>query len=143
MVPLHANTPEDDVAELTRTPLRHAAVTRLAVVHGRRRRGQANFRTCATAASPGSRWPNVGVDRMMRRAGHDAIQMTLGFEKRAEGLTGDQVEQYALLPAASASQARLRSRTEPAEPNALVFPSDSLRRGRDSNPRSGFSPTPA
>jgi hypothetical protein len=42
----------------------------------------------------------LGVDRLMRRAGHDAIQTTLGYVKLAEDLSGGELgEPFAPLPA--------------------------------------------
>ena len=42
----------------------------------------------------------VGVDRIMRRAGHDAVQTTLGYVKQAEDMMGGELgEPFAALPA--------------------------------------------
>ena len=143
VVPLLANTPEDDVAELTRTHLRRAGISRPALFTDTATTVQANFRTWRDSGITWLAMANVGVDRIMRRAGHDAIQTTLGYVKQAEDLIGDLGEPFAPLPAALLSRSKPRSKSETAATNALVFPSETLRRGRDSNPRSGFSPTPA
>ncbi len=41
----------------------------------------------------------LGVDRVMRRAGHDEIGTTMGYVKQAEDLTGDLGSPFGQLPA--------------------------------------------
>jgi len=40
----------------------------------------------------------LGIDKIMRRAGHDGIQTTMGYVKQTEDLTGDLGQPFAPLP---------------------------------------------
>ncbi len=146
VVPLLASVPEDDVAELTRAHLRLAGVSRMALFVDSATTVQANFRSWRDSGITWLAMTGLGVDKIMRRAGHDVIQTTMGYVKQAEDVGGELGEPFAPLPEellASVSgppnpvpSGRVGPSIGPNWPN----PSKLLRRGRDSNPRQAFDP---
>ena len=79
----------------------------------------------------------VAVDKVMRRAGHDMVQTTMGYVKQAEYLTGDLGVPFGPLPRRS-------------WPPRSVGPTDIQQnrpenqcRRRESNPRPSAYETPA
>ncbi len=83
-----------------------------------------------------------GVDplKIMQRAGHKNFQTTQGYIREAESMGSGFGTPFPALPASLTEAAEVLP-PEPAakQPNSRA----KQRRGRDSNPRSGFSPTPA
>lgn len=214
VLPILTRVPEDAIAEMTRKHLRAAGVDRAALFINTDTTVQVNFRSWRDSGITWLAMTGLGVDKIMRRAGHDAVQTTLGYVKQAEDFTGGMLGQpFAPLPACLADPSAVeagrsdltpsggpkavrrkelgtidhvdaRRQSGPSAPASravdehpsravrghetgitrteangtfarsdasLVHPpvhpapmfSESLRRGRDSNPRSGFSPTPA
>jgi len=137
VVPTLSRIPEDAVAEHTRRHLRTAGITRTALQrHGDY--GSVNFRSWRDSGITWLAMSGVPMQAIMSRAGHYAIQTTLGYVKRAEDLSGGKLGQpFAPLPA---------SLVDPSAVHPLGHPegvsSKLLRRGRDSNPRSAFDRRP-
>jgi hypothetical protein len=61
---------------------------------------QANFRSWRDSGITWLAMSGLGVDKIMRRAGHDMVQTTMGYVKLAEDLTGDLGVPFGPLPAA-------------------------------------------
>ena len=60
---------------------------------------QVNFRSWRDSGITWLALSGVPVDRSMRRAGHDAVQTTMGYVKQAEDMTGGELgEPFAPLP---------------------------------------------
>ncbi len=77
----------------------------------------------------------LGVDKILRRAGHESIATTLGYVKRAKDLGGELGEPFAPLPAALLGETdRAKDWAKPATSStaAWKFQAESRRRGRDS-----------
>lgn len=99
VVPLLGRIPEDAVAEHTRRHLRAAGIARPALYVDTATTVQVNFRSWRDSGITWLAMSGVGVDRIMRRAGHDAVQTTMGYVKQAEDMTGGELgEPFAPLP---------------------------------------------
>ncbi|MCL2778279.1 MAG: hypothetical protein FWD73_09765 [Polyangiaceae bacterium] len=59
---------------------------------------QANFRSLRDSGITWLAMSGLGIDKIMRRAGHDGIQTTMGYVKQTEDLTGDLGQPFAPLP---------------------------------------------
>jgi len=95
---------------------------------------QASFRSWRDSGITWLAMSGVPMQAIMSRAGHDALQTTLGYVKRAEDLSaGTLGKPFAQLPESLVNPAAGHL---PGPPSSYV--SESLRRGRDSNPRSAF-----
>lgn len=86
------------LAERFRQHLENAKVTRPTLHASMRTHVQANFRTCRDSGLTWLAMSGLGVDKIMRRAGHDNVQTTLGYVKLAEDLTGNLDESFGPLP---------------------------------------------
>lgn len=138
VVPLLSRIPEDAVAEHTRRHLRLAGITRTALFTDTATTVQANFRSWRDSGITWLAMSGVPMQAIMSRAGHDALQTTLGYVKRAEDLSGGTLGQpFAELPEClvNPSVGHL-----PVHPEAMS--ARTLRRGRDSNPRQAFDLRP-
>jgi len=112
----------------------------------------ANFRSWRDTGITWLALKGVDVAKIQRRAGHDEISTTLGYVKMAEDLTGSIGEPFPLLPASLVGAQQADSPAVAAPEPGQVLGQVTLgatkaweiqRRGRDSNPRQGFSPAPA
>ena len=59
-----------------------------------------NFRSCRDTGITWLALAGVGVDKILRRAGHDDINTSLGYAKQVEDLTGRLGQPFAALPVA-------------------------------------------
>ena len=113
---------EDHLAELFREHLTTAGVTRGDLHASTKTHVQSNFRSWRDSGLTWLAMSGLGVDKIMRRAGHDVLQTTMGYVKLAEDLTGDLGVPFGELPASLVS---------PDEPDGGT-PTDSLRRSERS-----------
>jgi integrase len=88
----------DHLAVLFRDHLRLAGVTRAELHASTKTHVQANFRSWRDSGLTWLAMTGVGVDKIMRRAGHDTVQTTMGYVKMAEDLTGDLGTPFPPLP---------------------------------------------
>lgn len=98
VVPTLGNAKEYDLAGSFRRHLVKAGVTRSVLHASTRTHVQANFRSCRDSGITWLAMSGLGVDKIMRRAGHDNVQTTLGYVKLAEDLTGQLGEPFGPLP---------------------------------------------
>lgn len=89
---------EDHLAESFRKHLKLAGVDRAELHISTPTHVQSNFRSCRDSGITWLAMSGVSVDKIMRRAGHDHIQTTMGYVKLAEDLTGDLGEPFGPLP---------------------------------------------
>ena len=89
---------EDHLAEQFRKHLLVAGVDRVELHKSTRTHVQSNFRSGRDSGLTWLALTGLGVDKIMRRAGHDNIQTTMGYLKLAEDLSGDLGEPFAPLP---------------------------------------------
>lgn len=90
---------EDHLAEQWRKHLLVAGVERVELHASTRTHVQSNFRSCRDSGLTWLALAGVDVTKMMRRAGHDRVQTTMGYVKLAEDLTGDLGVPFPPLPA--------------------------------------------
>ena len=100
VVPCLASFGEDHLAEKFRNDLEKANVTRAELHASTRTHVKANFRSCRDSGVTWLAMAGLGVDKIMRRAGHDMVQTTMGYVKQAEDLTGDLGAPFGSLPPA-------------------------------------------
>lgn len=124
LVPIMSTVPENTLAETFRADLVKAEVTRDELHRDTLTHVQSNFRSCRDSGITWMAIAGVDVTKMMRRAGHDGIQTTMGYVKQAEDLSGELGVPFCPLPEA------LVSGVVQEEPKSA----ESLRRARDSNP---------
>ena len=98
VVPLLSTIGEDHLAETFREHLIAADVTRVELHTTTRTHVQAVFRSWRDSGLTWLAMSGVGVDKIMRRAGHDMVQTTMGYVKQAEDLTGDLGTPFGPLP---------------------------------------------
>lgn len=98
LVPCLAAFGEDHLAELWRKHLLVAGIDREELHHSTRTHVQSNFRSCRDSGLTWLALAGVDVTKIMRRAGHDHVQTTMGYVKLAEDLTGDLGTPFAPLP---------------------------------------------
>jgi hypothetical protein len=89
---------EDHLAELFREHLLTAGVKRAELHESTRTHVQSNFRSWRDSGITWLAIAGVGVDKIMRRAGHDVMPTTMGYVKLAEDLSGDLGLPFAPLP---------------------------------------------
>ncbi len=89
---------EDHLAEQFRRHLTRAKVTRAELHETTRTHVQANFRSCRDSGITWLAMTGLDVAKIMRRAGHDEIQTTMGYVKLAEDLTGELGAPFGPLP---------------------------------------------
>jgi hypothetical protein len=88
----------DHLAVLFRDHLKAAGVERVELHESTRTHVQSNFRSWRDSGLTWLAMTALGVDKIMRRAGHDMVQTTMGYVKQAEDLTGDLGAPFAPLP---------------------------------------------
>lgn len=88
----------DRLAMLFRQHLTLAGVERTELHQTTATHVQANFRSWRDSGLTWLAMTALGVDKIMRRAGHDMVQTTMGYVKQAEDLTGDLGTPFAPLP---------------------------------------------
>ena len=125
---------EDHLAEVFRKHLKAAKVDRPELHASTLTHVQSNFRSCRDSGLTWLALSGIGVDKIMRRAGHDNVQTSMGYVKIAEDLTGDLGAPFAPLP---------RSLLDHAAGHLEAKPADRLWRRRESNPRPSAYETPA
>ena len=79
----------------------------------------------------------LGVDKIMRRAGHDMMQTTMGYVKQTEDLTGDLGVPFAPLPESLTGVCEPPVNCEPPVP---VSARDHEPKQRKLVARGGFEP---
>ncbi len=79
---------EDHLAEQFRRHLKIAGVTRAELHASTRTHVQANFRSCRDSGITWLAMAGVGVDKIVRRAGHDEVSTSMTYVKQAEDLGG-------------------------------------------------------
>ncbi|MCL2725791.1 MAG: site-specific integrase [Polyangiaceae bacterium] len=98
VVPVLSAFGEDHLAELWRKHLLVAEVERAELHISTRTHVQSNFRSCRDSGITWLALAGVDVTKMMRRAGHDHVQTTMGYVKLAEDLQGDLGAPFGPLP---------------------------------------------
>lgn len=88
------------LAELFRRHLVAAGLRRATLHVSSKTHVQANFRSCRDSGITWLAMTGLGVDKIMRRAGHDELGTTMGYVKLAEDLSGDLGEAFGPLPPA-------------------------------------------
>ncbi len=142
VVPALSAFGEDHLAEQFRKHLKLAKLDRLELHASTRTHVQANFRSCRDSGITWLAIAGLGVDKIMRRCGHDSVATTLGYVKQAEDLAGDLGAPFAALPA-DLLVPRVSDRVSRFQPERL---SDSVYLGcrrRELNPRPSAYETPA
>lgn len=97
---------EDHLARMWRRHLIAAGVTRPELHASTRTHVQSNFRSCRDSGLTWLALMGIDVAKIMRRAGHDTIQTTMGYVKLAEDLSGELGAPFGPLPASLASPKR-------------------------------------
>ena len=90
---------EDHLAEVFRKHLQLSGCTRIELHRTTTTHVQSNFRSCRDSGLTWLALSGLGVDKIMRRAGHDNVQTSMGYVKQAEDLTGDLGTPFGALPA--------------------------------------------
>lgn len=98
VVPVLSTFGEDHLAELFRSHLLTAGVDRAELHASTKTHVQAVFRSWRDSGLTWLAMTGLGVDKIMRRAGHDMVQTTVGYVKLAEDLTGDLGVPFGPLP---------------------------------------------
>ena len=98
VVPCLSAFGEDHLAQLFRKHLVTAGVKRPELHASTRTHVQSNFRSCRDSGLTWLAMASVDVTKIMRRAGHDMVQTTMGYVKLAEDITGDLGVPFAPLP---------------------------------------------
>lgn len=98
LVPCLSAFGADHLAQLFRAHLKAAGVTRTELHTSTRTHVQSNFRSCRDSGITWLAMSGVGVDKIVRRAGHDMVQTSMGYVKQAEDLTGDLGAPFGPLP---------------------------------------------
>lgn len=134
LLPCMSSVADNALAELFRQHLALAGVDRAALTTASRTHAIANFRTWRDSGLTWLAMTGLGVDKIMRRAGHDQVQTTMGYVKQAEDLTGDLGTPFGTLPEA------LVQGSQGSGLVSVYWSADSndsatlWRRARDSNP---------
>lgn len=115
VVPTLAAFGEDHLAQQFRAHLLAAGLDRGELHGSTRTHVQANFRSFRDSGITYLAMTGLGVDKILRRAGHDMVQTTLGYVKQAEDLTGDLGLPFGPLPASLVS-CEPRGTCEPPPP---------------------------
>lgn len=126
---------EDHLAKLWRRHLLAAGINRVELHNTTRTHVQSNFRSCRDSGLTWLALAGVEGTKIMRRAGHDLMQTTMGYVKMAEDLAGDLGVPFGPLPEGPESSG-----------GVLVFRSEKTPKPpvkgharRDSNPRHAAS----
>lgn len=144
VVPVMSTVPENTLAEMFRAHLILAGVKRAELHRDTSTHVQANFRSWRDSGLTWLSMSGLGVDKLMRRAGHDTVQTSMTYVKQAEDFTGDLGIPFEVLPDELIRGASGR-RSDPGLGHRLgqpgSKPAKSWRRARDSNPVAGAGPT--
>ena len=99
-MPILASLNEDVLAKVTREHLEVAKVTRADLFPAATSRTHVavSFRSWRDSGITWLAMTGLGVDEIMRRAGHDTVQTTMGYVKLAEDLGGQLGEPFGALP---------------------------------------------
>ena len=89
---------EDHLAELFRSHLMLAGVKRIELHRSTKTHVQSNFRSWRDSGITWLAMQGVDTKIMVRRAGHDTVDTTMGYVKLAEDLTGDLGTPFGPLP---------------------------------------------
>jgi integrase len=89
---------EDHLAEQFRRHLKLAKVDRVELHTSTLTHVQGNFRSCRDTGITWLAMTGLGVDKMLRRAGHDDVNTTMGYVKLAEDLSGKLGTPFGPLP---------------------------------------------
>lgn len=133
VVPLIASVPDNSLGATFRNHLVMAHIERPELHNATRTHAHSNFRTWRDSGLTWLALSGLGVDKIMRRAGHDTVQTTMGYVKQAEDLTGDlgipfgSVPQSLIAPVSSVPVSAFR--IDASNDSASFW-----RRARDSNP---------
>lgn len=100
VVPCLSAYGEDHLAQQFREHLQAAGVRRAELHRSTATHVQGNFRSCRDSGITWLAMAGLGVDKIMRRAGHDMVQTTMGYVKETEDLTGDLGVPFGPLPEA-------------------------------------------
>ncbi len=136
VVPQLAAFGEDHLAQLFRAHLMAAKVERAELHESTRTHVQSNFRSCRDSGITWLAMSGLGVDKIMRRAGHDMVQTTMGYVKLAEDLGGSLGTPFAPLPKGLLGSGSVSVENGPNYSKLLC-------RRRESNPRPSAYETPA
>ena len=128
---------ENHIALLFRKHLEAAGVKRPALHGSTHTHVQANFRSCRDSGITWLAMSGLGVDKIMRRAGHDMVQTTMGYVKQTEDLTGDLGVPFAPLPESLTGVCEPPVNSEPPVP---VSARDHEPKQRELVARGGFEP---
>ena len=129
VVPSMSSVPDNSLAEIFREHLTTAEVKRTELHDATRTHAQSNFRSWRDSGLTWLAMSGLGVDKIMRRAGHDVVQTTMGYVKQAEDVGGELGEPFAALPPSLLTPTVVH----PAVHLAAMSVKE-LRRARDSNP---------
>ena len=128
----------DHLATLFREHLRKAGIVRTELHKTTKTHVQANFRSWRDSGLTWLAVSGLGVDKIMRRAGHDTVQTTMGYVKQAEDLTGDLGVPFGPLPEAligdpkDGGDGNSNGSSGPCEPDVTCEPSPSVSSENDS-----------
>lgn len=98
VVPSMSSVPDNSLAEIFREHLTAAEVKRTELHDATRTHAQSNFRSWRDSGLTWLAMSGLGVDKIMRRAGHDVVQTTMGYVKQADDVGGELGEPFAALP---------------------------------------------
>lgn len=98
VVPTLGDFGEDHLAEQFRKHLRLAGVDRAELHTTTATHVQANFRSCRDSGITWLAMSGLDVAKIVRRAGHDDVQTSMGYVKQAEDLSGELGEPFGPLP---------------------------------------------
>ena len=99
VAPVMSTVADNSLGELFREHMATAGVDRDSYRAGTRTHALTNFRSWRDSGITWLAMMGLGVDRMMRRAGHDVVQTTMGYVKLAEDMTGELGVPFGPLPA--------------------------------------------
>ena len=109
LVPVLTTFGEDHLAEQWRKNLMVAGVERVELHKSTATHVMSNFRSGRDSGITWLALAGVDVTKVMRRAGHDHVQTTMGYVKLAEDLTGDLGMPFAALPESLGLKHEVRS----------------------------------
>ena len=98
VAPVLSTVADNSLGELFREHMATAGVDRESYRAGTRTHALTNFRSWRDSGITWLAMMGLGVDRMMRRAGHDVVQTTMGYMKLAEDMTGELGAPFGPLP---------------------------------------------
>lgn len=133
LLPVVSSVPDNSLGELFREHLKLAGVDRPELHEATRTHVQGNFRSWRDSGITWLAMTGLGVDRIMRRAGHDEVSTTMRYVKQAEDLGDALGVPFGPLPL-SLVRSTGRSTEDPDTHAVAEIPPQPQRRARDSNP---------